>query len=738
MRRSQRDSMLTGWLCLPLVLTFTVLPGCSRPAAESLGDGGEERQETPRGGEEAPPPERPTVAETPAPDAVGTGDKVLYQIPVPRQRSAAEFRTPGEISELYALSLKALQVRLDTCNSGDNCTDEDRLLGKIRRLLGYAVDETGGDILLLGFDDPEWPAARVDDFVVALRNAWLRYAPLEDNVYQYRYPGCDIRPDGSIVERLQELKPKFADAMESEMEAMIDEWRQICESPQQVSVLGVPFDTHFGKVMVQADYDMKSLADGTDKLQLPGFRSLADMRLDRLRQAVVGGEEQTSESGMSRFWLAPGENHYVENDGVVLIRDSPVRVETNPSALDASGELVDTQTTDPLADQWVESFSALYGRIADRRPIYRHLESLFRIFAVAKILHFRNADETAGLDLSYFLDRFPVAVETVERQLPGRYSLLEFEHSWEEGNVRNSVKSWLPGCGGVSMNVEPEEKDFEPDRSGLLPGLKDEVLAARPSPGAVSHPVPVVPGSTLSGLAETQRLQGINRESTSWVMSLVRTGSTYRLYDGETQTVYDHLQVAEIVADVAARLETADTSTVYLEVEGFDDNQVRNFTATSEIQAAQSHPGILFRPLPDIAKTGSEEVLFRPGIELEKISATPVPVTGDSFQGWVQTTVELLVWVRDQIVRVTVVILARSPEVVQAFAARIEARFADWDMVPISLIELLSRERERFFAEELYRQYEKDGNEGQFKIQVRELGGTHFVDLAISRKTAAA
>ena len=58
--------------------------------------------------------------------------------------------------------------------------------------------------------------------------------------------------------------------------------------------MGVPFDTHFAKVMVNADYYMKRLVNGSVDLNVAGFRSLMSMSVDAGKKALAAGWSQWS------------------------------------------------------------------------------------------------------------------------------------------------------------------------------------------------------------------------------------------------------------------------------------------------------------------------------------------------------------------------------------------------------------------------------------------------------------
>ena len=132
------------------------------------------------------------------------------------------------------------------------------------------------------------PPLYLEDFVIALRNAWLKYAPLQGNTYVYSHPGCSIDPNPRTLQRLQAIGQRVRNSSSfAQVENDLRAWHRTCAEPQSVKVMGIPFNTHFAQVMVKADYDMKSMVDGSNSLDIPGLISLTDMTLNQIRQAVT-------------------------------------------------------------------------------------------------------------------------------------------------------------------------------------------------------------------------------------------------------------------------------------------------------------------------------------------------------------------------------------------------------------------------------------------------------------------
>jgi hypothetical protein len=208
----------------------------------------------------------------------------------------------------------------------------------LKKIYGYVLDDKNKDIILVGKVDTSSPPLYLEDFVIALRNIWWKYAPLEGNTYYYSYPGCSIDPDSETLQKLQQLGGTIL-STSTEVESILQNWRTTCSQPQKVKVLGIPFDTRFAKVMVEADYFMKRIVNGSDSLGIDGLESLIDMALVKAKQDIIK-KRPISIPFLNRFWFFPGENRYQENKGVVVIKKCEVILLTEEQFLTKTGSMV--------------------------------------------------------------------------------------------------------------------------------------------------------------------------------------------------------------------------------------------------------------------------------------------------------------------------------------------------------------------------------------------------------------
>jgi hypothetical protein len=389
-----------------------------------------------------------------------------------------------EPAKVRAVSLKVLQERVNACQNKGGCSEDLLQLAGLKKITGYVVDGKNRDLILIGSNDRNLPPLYLEDFVVALKNVWLNYAIKKGNTFYYSDPGCSIDPNPLVIQRLQRIgEGIFGSSSEELILRGIKEWNQVCPSPQKVRVLGIPFDNRFASVMVKADYDMKKLVDGSEKLNIPGFISLTDLTLKKAKEDIQNKREiSLAVSSMNRFWFSPGENRYKEDKGVIIIEKSPVVLLTEEEHLNRKGEITGKNRPDPLAHQFCEMFTSKYQEIAKENPIYTDLENLFHWVALAKILKFKSALAEANLDLSYLLDHYPIPQTKVSPQLPGRSNVKEFKHEKDLSRGRHqTVQFWLPTCGGVGMNLKVDQSNFIKETTTKIVLMKTTIIKSRPS-----------------------------------------------------------------------------------------------------------------------------------------------------------------------------------------------------------------------------------------------------------------
>ncbi len=365
---------------------------------------------------------------------------------------------------------------------------EARTLGGITWIHGFIVVPDQQDVILFGEVEEGCPPLQLDDFVVALRNADLQYAKRTDDTIYWQNPGCTIDPDPNVLIRLKRVMAGNGTADSADKQAVIDRWAKVCESPQSVGVFGVPFDSHFANVMVQADYDMKLLADGNDAPPVPGLISYMSLNYQRAVAEIGSDSDGSSQGLLDRFWFYPGVVSYVQTSADVALETCQVVLLTEAEVIARSGETEGTGQANPLAKQFADSLTESYDNLTAHRPIYRELESLFRFVALAKILKQENSFAAAQLNADGLLRSYRVNDVKVERQLPGRWNVREYNNRYTEGSIVHTHSLLLPCCGGVDIDINKPDRVSVPARLDQLADTRHELIKSRSGPETLSWP----------------------------------------------------------------------------------------------------------------------------------------------------------------------------------------------------------------------------------------------------------
>jgi hypothetical protein len=598
---------------------------------------------------------------------------------------AAQPTTENQVSSAYSLrviSLRVLQDRLKDCRRRSHCSAEVLHLAGLTDVLGYIVDQTRRDVMLFGRVDAGKPALYLDDFVVALRNARGAYAPLRGNTYYYAYPGCSIDPDPSIVGQLRDIQLRSQSTPGQAWDSQISRWNNVCRAPQQVKVFGIPFNSRFARTMVQADYDMKTLVDGTDKLELPGLISLVDRKMHDIGASIRQERPIAVSVGMSRFWFYPGKQHYEESadKDIVFLADSPVELLTEEMYLGDSGTFVGGQRPDDMARRFAADLSRLYDKLAARRPVYHELGALFRFFALAQAITDRGVLERAGLDLSYLLNEYPITEIAVETRLPGRSGHRRLRESRETAQGYAVLEIWMPSCGGVSIQIPKNPDSFHREKLGGLAELRDHLLSSHPP----SHLHSTVSASgSWQRIAHRHFVRRVNATSRHFNLVRIRQEATGFVvsHDGSEYEVKSGREFAERFRETAnAQIRDA----VYLQLVNFSSKSKEDgFVFSANTRLAQHHRVVRQLSLVDAVSSGWQQ------------RGDPTPITQlyeGPFKGGYAAAVNVVTATDRGLKQIVLRVKAKSKELVAEFLRIFSVRLAT-DLAASSLLDLVNAVR---------------------------------------------
>jgi hypothetical protein len=167
---------------------------------------------------------------------------------------------------------------------------------------------------------------------------------------------------------------------------------------QQIRVAGAPPTSHFARVMVAADFQMKRLAMGFEK-----SGSGVDSYLDLLREDAARFRHVSA----PRWWLALDPLPVrCSPDGLAWqLTDQGVRVMTEDGYLTAVGRIGETDSENPHAVRWAESMTAAYRELSQEFPVFAQLRNCMNMAIVASLIQQQRLVERTGCDLSLLVDQ---------------------------------------------------------------------------------------------------------------------------------------------------------------------------------------------------------------------------------------------------------------------------------------------------------------------------------------------
>lgn len=315
----------------------------------------------------------------------------------------------GAPSALRKVSLARVAAAVSAAAKGDAPLPPDVLfLGGLERITHVFVDPEGHDIVLAGPADAT--AVDASGNVVAARSG-RPLLQLEDLIVALRAIDrardggmrCSIDPTAEGVARVQQfLKTQTTigdpDATLRRMEELL--------GPQQVSVGGVPAESRFARVLVAADYRLKRLGMGLEPSGVTGLPSYVSMLPASAPAATT----------MPRFWLEASYDPIARDADELAWKITGRRMTclTETDLFGREGARRGAGATDPTATRWCEMFSRHYDDLAAKQPVFAELVNCVDLAVVAALIHGRQLDRRAGLDLSVLLDPTAVRVPTYD------------------------------------------------------------------------------------------------------------------------------------------------------------------------------------------------------------------------------------------------------------------------------------------------------------------------------------
>lgn len=311
-------------------------------------------------------------------------------------------------TEMRKVSLKGLLAAVENAyrNNQGQLPEEVKFLAGLQRIEYVLVYPEENDIVLAGPGEG-WtidsnanvvgittgrPVLRFDDLLVAFRT-----------VESARTVGisCSIDP---TKEGLRNLQQVLGQIRRTRIDPRVAESKmREAFGAQQITLSGIPVNSHFARVLVAADYRMKRIA-----------MALSPSKVRKLPSYVSLLAKSRESKANPRWWLACNYEPVAKSaDGLVWkIRGQGVKTMTEDENIGTDGERTTTGKTSRSAAKWAELMTANYDELSAEDKVFGKLRNLMDMCVAAAIIERHGLRDVASCDLSLLYDsQSIVAVE---------------------------------------------------------------------------------------------------------------------------------------------------------------------------------------------------------------------------------------------------------------------------------------------------------------------------------------
>lgn len=391
-----------------------------------------------------------------------------------RQKEAAKASLNAEVqkkSPLRKVSLNRLEKALSTQFDKDRPpTDEMRNLAGLTRVQNVFFYPETGDIVIAGPAEGWYadstgrmvgiesgrPIIELQDLVVAMR----AYAPGKKAP---RSIGCsiDATPEGlANLQKFLKSVGSAADPSDPDRTQYIVDGLRTSLGLQKVSVQGVPADTHFAQVMVEADYRMKLIGIGLEKpaVKMASFVDRAD-------------PSSISRNAMQRWWFVPDYQCVrVSGDDLAMeLVGSGVKLMGEDEMVASDGSRAVVKGTANRASQaFVTGFTQKYPEIASKTPVYAQLRNLIDMAVAAAFIQQQDYYGKADWKAAILMDEAKIKVQTYQAPVEVETAANAF---WK------GARLLTPVGGGVTLHPEQALASVNrlPDEGEKVEKLREKI-----------------------------------------------------------------------------------------------------------------------------------------------------------------------------------------------------------------------------------------------------------------------
>lgn len=347
-------------------------------------------------------------------------------------------------------------------------TDEMRYLAGLLRVQYVFFYPETKDIVIAGpaegwMEDPagriigistKRPVCQLEDLVVALR----LFGP--DKKKSNPVIGCSIDPTpeglAAMQRALRQMGSQLPGPPTPAIANQIASTLQESLGLQDITINGVPAETHFAQVLVEADYRMKLIGIGLEEppVQMASFVQMVN-------------PAQVSRNALFRWFFVPDYQCVrVSEDGLAMkLEGDGVKLVGEDELVTSDGGRQATGTAGKASQMFTTTFTKKYPELAERSPVFAQLRNLIDMTVAAAFIQQQDYYSKAGWKMEIFGDESKLAVQ----KYPAPKKVAPAVSA-----VVRGARLMTPIGGGV--HIEPQEALA---KRNLLPDDKGEVAKTR-------------------------------------------------------------------------------------------------------------------------------------------------------------------------------------------------------------------------------------------------------------------
>lgn len=370
-------------------------------------------------------------------------------------------------SPMRKVSLNRLERAVADYLSSNKTLDEEMLgLAGLTRIEYVFLMPESNDIVIAGpaekilvTPDNRWVGLKtgktvlqLKDLVVALR----AYAPGQNNTNSI---GCSIDPTKEGLKRMQQFHSQFEGQANNVNVQMLTSGMRNALGYQTVTIKGVPSDSHFAQVLVEADYRMKLIGIGLESPIIP------------LKSWIERSRGGNSAGALQRWYFEADYSKVSTNeDGTALhLQGRGVKLTGEQEFVSKKGDRSRSGNLgDPASRGFTQEFTQKFEKLGEVMPVFGELRNLFDMAIAAAFIQERDLCGKAGWDLGVFGDenKFSVLGNPAITQVESAVNAV-----WKDGQLVTPIG------GGVHIAARKLVSDGNVDVDRTIDG-KGQSMAA--------------------------------------------------------------------------------------------------------------------------------------------------------------------------------------------------------------------------------------------------------------------